>query len=197
MFKISNKTKRQPEIVTIPKFKFVTIQGEGNPNNPPFLEDVKALYTMTYKVKMSYKREYPPKNYESYKIHPLEGVWDLIDYSKPSTDKNNLKYKIMIQQPAFFNEELFELFLLEIIQKGKTNNINKLSYEEIEEGLCCQMLHIGPYENESETFSIMESYVNQIGYKRQSKLHREIYISDPRRSKKENLKTMLRFNIEK
>ena len=85
------KAKRQPEIVMIPSMKFVTIQGEGDPNDTPFLEDVKALYAMTYKVKMSYKRDNPPENYEPYKIYPLEGVWDLIDYSKPATDKKNLK----------------------------------------------------------------------------------------------------------
>ena len=191
------KAKRQPEIVMIPSMKFVTIQGEGDPNDTPFLEDVKALYAMTYKVKMSYKRDNPPENYEPYKIYPLEGVWDLIDYSKTATRKDNLKYTIMIQQPSFFNQDMFIMFLEEISKKGKVSRAHQLKYEVIEEGLCCQMLHVGPYDNELETFSIMESYVNESGYKRLSKIHKEIYLSDPRRAKKENLKTILRFQIHK
>lgn len=191
------KAKRHPQMISVPRMKFVTINGEGNPNDTPFLEDVKALYAMTYKVKMSYKREYPPKDYEAYKISPLEGVWDLIDYSKPAENKNNLKYTIMIQQPSFFNKDLFDMFLEEIIKKGNVSRAPQLRYEVIEEGLCCQMLHIGPYENEPETFSIMESYVNELGYMRLSKIHKEIYLSDPRRSKQESLKTILRFQIDK
>lgn len=191
------KAKRQPQIITVPSIKFVTINGEGDPNDAPFLEDVKALYAMTYKVKMSYKRDNPPENYEPYKIYPLEGDWDLIDYSKPATRKNNLKYKIMIQQPSFFNQHLFEMFLEEILKKGNVTHATQLKYEVIEEGLCCQMLHIGPYDNELETFAIMQEYISQMGYQRLSKIHKEIYLSDPRRTKKENLKTILRVQIGK
>lgn len=190
------KAKSKPEMIQVPKLKFVTIEGQGNPNDAPFLEDVKALYAITYKIKMSYKREFPPSNYEPYKIFPLEGIWDLIDYQKPATDKSNLKYKLMIQQPHFFNQLLFQKFIEEIKQKGNVNRVENLKYEEIEEGLCCQMLHLGPYETETETFSIMETYVNESGYKRLSKIHKEIYLSDPRRSKKEKLKTILRFQID-
>ena len=89
------------------------------------------------------------------------------------------------------------MFLEEISKKGKVSRAHQLKYEVIEEGLCCQMLHVGPYDNELETFSIMESYVNESGYKRLSKIHKEIYLSDPRRAKKENLKTILRFQIHK
>jgi hypothetical protein len=192
----STRIKDSPEIVYISKLKYITIQGEGNPNESLFSKHVAALYSMTYKVKMSYKRKQPPKDYEAYKIFPLEGVWDLIDYDIPATDKSNLKYTLMIQQPVFFNKELFDIFYEEIQIKGNLEYASKLKYEEIEDGLSCQMLHLGPYENESQTFSVMEAYTMQSGYKRMSKLHKEIYLSDPRRSKPENLRTVLRFKVE-
>lgn len=186
-----------PIILSIPLFKFIAIQGKGDPNQEDFPKDVSALYTMTYAVKMSYRHANPPKYYYPYTIFPMEGVWDLVDYSKPSTDKSNFKYTLMIQQPDFLTKELFDAFHERMKVKKPSDALVKVSYVEYNEGLVCQMLHKGSFDNEPKTFAMMESFVNSQGYKRISKLHREIYYSDPRRTAPEKLKTLLRFQIEK
>lgn len=186
----------KPQILEIPTMKYITIDGQGNPNHQGFADDVSALYAITYPIKMSYKKPSAPKGYYEYKIFPLEGVWDLVDYSKPSTDKENYKYTLMIQQPDFVDQALFEVFFEEAIKKGKNPFVSKVRYQELSEGLVCQMLHKGPFEMEHESFKLMEAYCEEQGYKRVSKLHKEIYLSDPRRSQPENLKTILRFAIE-
>ena len=191
----SRKTK--PQIIDIPVMKYITIEGQGNPNKQGFADDVSALYAITYPIKMSYKRPSAPTGYYEYKIFPLEGVWDLVDYTKPSTDKDNYKYTLMIQQPDFVDQVLFDGFLEEAIKKGKNPFVSKVKYQEMKEGLVCQMLHKGPFETEHETFQIMEAYCDEQGFQRVSKHHKEIYLSDPRRSKPENLKTILRFTIER
>lgn len=186
----------KPQILEIPKMKYITIEGQGNPNHQGFADDVSALYAITYPIKMSYKRLAAPKGYYDYKIFPLEGVWDLVDYTKPSTDKENYKYTLMIQQPDFVDQALFDAFQEEAIKKGKNPFVSKVTYQEMTEGLVCQMLHKGPFETEDESFKLMEAYCEEQGCKRVSKLHKEIYLSDPRRSKPENLKTILRFQVE-
>ena len=58
------------------------------------------------------------------------------------------------------------------------------------------MLHQGPYDNEPESFKMMESFLNERGLKRLSKDHREIYLSDARKTVPEKLKTVLRIKVE-
>ena len=104
-------------ILNIPKMKFIFIEGEGDPNNNKEFQDMmSALYGFSYTVKMSYKKD-KPEGYYDYTVFPLEGVWDLIDKSKPSTDKSNFKFRIMIRQPEFLTKELYNKFLLEVKNK--------------------------------------------------------------------------------
>jgi len=188
--------KEVPQIINIPKMKFVIIEGEGDPNGEAFGEVMQALYSFSYTVKMSYKSNDIPKDYYEYKVFPLEGVWDLIDKSKPSTDKSNFKYQVMIRQPEFLTKELFDKFLDKVKSKKPNKFLDKILFKEIEEGLCCQMLHVGSYDDEPKSFKIMEDYCKENSYTRITKVHREIYMSDPRKTKISKLKTILRFQIK-
>lgn len=188
--------KQSPEIIEIPQMNFATIKGEGDPNEEPFASRTEALYSLSYAVKMSYKSENPPEGYYPYVVFPLEGVWDLVDKEKGNLDKANYAYKIMIRQPDFLTKALFDTFVEQIKKKKSNGYINDLGYECIEDGLCCQMLHVGSFDTEIETFEKMEQFVISKGYKRLSKLHREIYLSDPRKTAPEKLKTVLRFKVQ-
>ena len=196
-FKKLYMPKNKPEIIEIPKIKFALVEGQGDPNGEEFSKAIEALYSFSYAVKMSYKSNDVPEDYYEYTVFPLEGVWDLIDKSKPPTDKNNLSYTIMIRQPDFLTEELFEKFKMATIKKKPNPNLEKLEFKEIEEGLCCQMMHLGSYDSEPESFSLMEDFCKGNGIIRLSKIHREIYISDPRKAQPEKMKTVLRFQCRK
>jgi hypothetical protein len=100
--------KTVPVLVTVPLMKFAMIRGQGDPNGEGFASDVAALYSFSYAVKMSYKSKVVPQDYFEYTVFPLEGEWDLVDKGKPSTDKSNYKYNIMIRQPEFLDDALFE-----------------------------------------------------------------------------------------
>lgn len=189
--------KNKPEIIQIPMMRFAIVSGEGDPNGEEFSKAIEALYSFSYAVRMSHKSGDIPKGYYEYTVFPLEGVWDLIDKSKPPTDKSNLSYKIMIRQPDFLTEEQFKKFL-ELTMKKKPNpNLERLEFKEIEEGLCCQIMHLGSYDSEPESFALMEDYCKGNGIARLSKIHREIYISDPRKAQPEKMKTVLRFQCRK
>lgn len=189
--------KNSPVIIDVPSINFIMLGGSGDPNGEEFALETSALYSLSYAVKMSYKGKNIPENYYEYTVFPLEGVWDLIDKSLPPTDKNNLKYKIMIRQPDFITVDLFKYFLAETKRKKPNTFLDKIEFGTINEGLCCQMLHLGSYDAEPASFDLMEQFCKDNGYTRVSKLHREIYISDPRKTLPDKLKTVLRFQVEK
>ena len=186
----------QPSVVRVPAISFAVIDGRGDPNGEAFAEATAALYSFSYAVKMSYKSKEPPEGYYDYTVFPLEGVWDLIDKSKPSTDKSNYAYSIMIRQPEFLNSRLFDRFLVETKKKKPNACLNRLQSVTTEEGLCCQMLHVGPFDDEPESFEKMHRFCTANGYIRNSMVHREIYLSDPRKTAQDKLKTVLRFSIK-
>jgi hypothetical protein len=187
--------RRVPEIVEVPKMPFVMVSGSGDPNGEDFTRAVEALYSVSYAVRMSYKSENVPEGYYGYTVFPLEGVWDLLDRTKPATDKNNLKYTIMIRQPDFLTEQWFACFLDRVKKKKPNPFLDHVRFEHAEEGLCCQMMHHGSFDNEPASFAQLEAFCTANGYFRSSKLHREIYLSDPRKSQPEKLRTVLRFHV--
>ena len=193
--------KNKPELISIPKFKFFTIEGSGNPNDDFFAEYIGVLYSLSYGIKMSPKKGIGPKGYFDYTVYPLEGVWDLNEEAKKSfngtINKNDLVFKIMIRQPDFVESD-FALEILEYAKKKKPHYLlEKVRFEEIIEGNCIQMLHIGSYDDEPASFRIMESFAEQENFRRKTKTHREIYLSDARKVSPDKLKTVLRVCIEK
>jgi hypothetical protein len=193
--------KAKPEIIDIPSFKFFTLEGKGNPNDEFFADYVGALYSLSYGVKMSYKKGIEPKGFYDYIVYPLEGVWDLTekgreDYKKGFINKEELLFKLMIRQPDFV-DEAYAKFIVEEAKKNKPNALlNDVKFEEIEEGKVVQMLHVGSYDSEMESFKIMEEFVKESGFERAEKLHKEIYLSDARKVEAEKLKTILRFKVK-
>lgn len=189
---------KKPNLLKIPKYKYYVIEGFGNPNSLEFSEKISALYSLSYGIRMSYKTENIPKGYYQYTVFPLEGIWDLIDHSKNFSidDKDNLKYKIMIRQPDFVTRE----YALENIQRVKSKSFNKyhdlVRFEELDEGLVVQALHIGSFDTEEETIKIIEKFLLDNNLERTTKIHKEIYLSDFRRTKEENLKTTLRVYVK-
>lgn len=190
--------KAEPVIVQVPKIKFFTIEGKGNPNNnKDFQARVKTLYKLAYTVKMMPKAGVTPKGYVEYTVYPLEGIWDISAKGKKAKEfsKDFLQYKIMIRQPDFVDEAVFEK-ALELNVKNKNLLLGEVKLEEIEDGLCVQMLHKGSYDTEFQTtFQAMEKFIADNGYKRIGKKHREIYLKFTPDTDK--METTIRFFVSK
>ena len=192
--------KVKPTLVTVPKMKYFTISGKGNPNNnKDFQDKIGVLYSLSYAVRMMPRKGFTPEGYFEYTVYPLEGIWDLTEEGRKSEalNKDELVYTIMIRQPNFVTNEVFNK-ALEIVNKKKPNILFKdVKFEEIEDGLCVQMLHVGAYDDEPKTFEIIKRFLDENGYKRKLMIHKEIYLSDFRRAEKDKLKTVLRVFINK
>jgi hypothetical protein len=193
--------KNEPTEVTVPNFKFISISGEGNPNSELFSEHLAALYAMAYGIRMSPKKGILTEGYFDYTVYPLEGVWDINEEAKKNytgkLNKDDFVYDLMIRQPDFVTDELFEKILKQTFAKKKIDHLQKIKLVELKEGDCIQMLHVGSYDDEPESFQKMEAYAAKQGWTRTSKIHREIYLSDARKVALEKLKTVLRFNVHR
>ena len=188
-----------PELIEVPAFRFFTIEGKGNPNDPAFAEYIGVLYALAYSVRMSPKQGNAPEGYYEYTVFPLEGVWDIDDDAKRKytgkLDKDTLVFKLMIRQPSFVNPE----YAKKTIEKNRLKKPGalweKVAFEEIEEGKCIQMMHLGSYDSEPESFRLMDELAASMKLSRTDHTHREIYMSDPRKVKPEKLKTVLRYKV--
>lgn len=196
--------KQQPTIKNVGEYMYIVVEGAGDPNSDAFASGVEALYALSYGIKMAPRNGVDIPGYYDYTVFPLEGLWDLSEEGRERYHsgesivdlKQYFTYRIMIRQPDFVTEELFKDRQQAVYKKKQNDDILQARLESIQEGLCCQMLHLGPYDDEPATFKVMENYIQEQGYRRLTMQHKEIYISDPRRTAPEQLKTTLRFYIE-
>jgi len=192
--------KNKPGRIQVPEFGFFTIDGMGNPNDKKFPEYIRVLYSLSYAVKMSPKKGWAPEGYFDYAVYPLEGVWDIREEARQTFDgslnKDDLVFKLMIRQPRFVNEN-YALSVIEKVKKSKAHELlGEVKFERMAEGDCIQMLHVGSYDQEPESFRIMEEFAEKENLTRLSKVHREIYLTDARKTQAEKLKTVLRFQVK-
>ena len=193
----------QPTFIDVPTFKFISLRGACSPDEPLFAEVVGTLYSNAYTIKMQLKANpsQQPNGYNDYTVYPLEGVWDINNAAKKTftgtINKADLSYQMLLRQPDFVSVDIYQQ-MLELVNHKKHNPLfDQVVFDTVNEGRCIQMLHIGPFENEPESFAKMETFGEEQGYERKSKLHREIYLSDPRRTAQEKLKTVLRYQLVK
>jgi hypothetical protein len=189
----------EPGLIQVPAYNYYMLRGTGNPNADGFAEAVGVLYSLSYAVKMLPKKGPEPEGYYEYTIFPLEGVWDLSEAGrrKAVLDKDELVYTLMIRQPDFVTPEL----AAEVLEKVRLSKphplLQQAAFAGYEDGLSVQMLHIGSYDDEPQSFTRMQEYCADQGLQRLSLLHREIYISDARRIQPEKLRTVLRFKVSR
>ncbi|MCI9976139.1 GyrI-like domain-containing protein [Clostridioides difficile] len=191
--------KENPILVEVPEQKFIMLRGSGDPNDKEFTEAIGVLYSLAYAIKTMPKKGIVPEGYFDYTVFPLEAIWDKGEKSKYSDIliKEDLVYTMMIRQPDFVTQDLLDK-AINIVKKKKAHNLlEKIRFESINEGLCVQMLHVGSYDNEPESFDIMSEFCKRNNLIRKSNVHHEIYISDARKVSPDSLKTVLRFEVKR
>ena len=194
--------KNKPQIVTVPKANYIAVRGKGNPNEADgaYQQAMRVLYSVAYTLKMSYKTDYKIEGFFEYVVPPLEGFWwqegiDGVDYA----NKDAFQWISVIRLPDFITEKDFN-WAVETAAKKKKLDCSSAEFLTIDEGLCVQIMHIGAYDNEPETVAVMDAFLEETGYVNdfsETRLHHEIYLSDPRRTAPEKLKTVIRHPIRK
>lgn len=194
--------KDKPEIVTVPKANYIAVRGTGNPNDEDgeYKLAVGVLYAIAYTLKMSHKADYKMQGFFEYVVPPLEGFWwqegiEGIDYS----DKSTFCWVSVIRLPDFVTEKDFAWAVQTATQKKKID-CSKAEFLTIDEGLCVQIMHHGPFDDEPETVALMDAYIEANGYENDfsdARSHHEIYLSDARKVAPERWRTVIRHPIKK
>ena len=194
--------KNKPEIVTVPKANYIAVRGKGNPNeiDGAYQQAISILYAVAYTLKMSYKTEHKIEGFFEYVVPPLEGFWwqdnvDGIDYA----DKAAFNWISVIRLPEFITQKDFE-WAVETASEKKKLDCSSAEFLTVDEGLCVQIMHIGAFDDEPQTVTLMDEYIAQNGYENditESRLHHEIYLSDAREVAPEKWKTVIRHPIKR
>jgi hypothetical protein len=179
----------EPVLVTVPPLRYLMVDGQGDPNTSErYAQAVEALFAVSYTVKFAVKKG--PQALD-YAVMPLEGLWWADDPQAFVTgDKAQWHWTLMILQPVWATAELIEAAMAEVRRKKRLPGLDRLRLEPFEEGLCAQVLHVGPFANEGPTIERLHAFVHTHGQLRGK--HHEIYLSDIRRAAPERWKTILR-----
>ncbi len=175
--------------------RFAMIDGHGDPNTAQAYKDaVEALYAVAYKVKFASKHELD----RDYVVPPLEGLWWAEDVGVfTERDKSAWDWTMMIMQPDWIIQDMVTEAVRQVADSKDLPALPLLRLETYHEGLSVQILHIGSYDDEGPTIARLHNeFLPQNGYVEAGK-HHEIYLSDPRRTAPEKLKTVLRQPVEK
>lgn len=205
-------SKTKPTIVEVPAMGFVMVAGTGDPNadDGEYAQAMSMLYGLSFTIKMSKMSGNQPDGYFEYVVSPLEGLWwtdDVPFEGMPIQDKSAFTWISMIRQPDFVTPDVFEWAVCELARKKPELDLSRARFEVLEEGLCAQILHKGPYDGEPATIAEMNRFIEAEGYVTDissaqapfplARRHHEIYLGDPRTCKPENLKTVIRHPIRK
>jgi len=190
------------ETLQIPDLQFAMIDGSIEKGSEPgrslsFAEATQAIYGLAYTLKFTLKKR--KTQAIDYPVMALEGLWWVEDGFFDITIKDNWFYTLMIMLPDVITKDLFEDAREQVHKKkGNSEMLNRLRLDHFEEGLCVQVMHIGPYATEPATIERMKEFMKVNGLKDNvgpNGKHHEIYLSDPRKAAPDKMKTVLRHPV--
>lgn len=194
--------KTKPSILEVPPMRFIAMRGEGDPNvsGGAYQSALELLYGVAYTLKMSYKTDHAIEGFFQYVVPPLEGFWwqpgvKGVDYS----DKAGFHWISAIRLPDFVTKEDFD-WAINAASTKKRMDFSPVELLEIDEGLCVQCMHLGPYDDEPATVAAMQEYALAQGYVEDfsdARHHHEIYLSDPRKADPAKMKTVIRHPLRR
>ena len=192
--------KKKPTLVKVPPMNFFMIDGKGTPDSEEYHSAMQSLYSFTFTIKMSKMSGNQPPGYFEYVVPPLEGLWSCEDGPFVFAKRDQWIWTSMIRQPEIVTQEVYLNTKDEIAKKKTEIDVSKVRFESLDEGLCVQIMHNGPYDQEQSSIEQIIQYIeaNNLELDFESgRKHHEIYLSDPRRCKPENLKTVIRYPVKK
>ena len=189
-----------PTLVDVPPANYIAVSGTGNPNDEgsEYKDSIGLLYGIAFTIKMSKKGGRQIEGYFDYVVPPLEGLWWSENGEVNYAHKEAFHFISMIRLPEFVTRADFDWAVAEATRKKKTD-FSKVEFFHYEEGRCVQCMHIGPFDSEPITIGKMKAFAEQQGLSiaiDDVSRHHEIYLSDPRKTAADKLKTVIRYPLK-
>lgn len=192
--------KEEPALIEVPAMNFIMADGSGEPAGESYQTALQALYALTFTIKMSKMSGNQPEGYFDYVLPPLEGLWWSPQGELDLQDREGWLWTSMIRQPEFVTPEVFAWAVEECRRKKPNVDVSRVRLESFTEGLCVQIMHIGPFAEEARSTAKLAAYIAEHGLINDSGMvrkHHEIYLGDPRKTAPERLRTVLRFPVSR
>lgn len=193
LYKVARK---EPALVQVPEIAYIMIDGHGDPNtSQEYHQAIEALYALSYGLKFALKKEHGL----DYRVGPLEGLWWAQDMTAFTVDrKSDWSWTMMIAQPDAVTPAHFDEMSEQVARKKDLPALTTARLEPYKEGLCAQILHVGPFSEEGPTIAALHEFIRAQGYSFDTPAckHHEIYLSDVRRAAPEHWKTVIRQPVD-
>ena len=181
--------RRTPRLVEVPRLSYFMIDGQGPPAGEALQVAIQALYPTAYTIKFALKAA----GRTDFVAPPLEALWWSAD---PRAFEENRRdawcWTLMLMLPEHVGNADLQAALETLERKGKRAPAHdQMRLATLEEGRAVQALYVGPYDDMGPAVDQLRAFADSNGY-RQTGRHHDIYLSDPRRSAPEKLKTLLR-----
>ena len=187
-----NPPTGEVELIRVPTLKYIMVDGVGDPGGEAFQQAMGVIYNVAYTMKFSSKATLR----KDYNVMAPEGLWWMKGGGFDAAKRDEWMWTLMSVQPDFVTSKLFSEAVKGVRQKKDPPGLEKARLESFAEGLCVQILHVGPYSAEPESIAKLEAYAKENGYRMAGK-HHEIYLGDPRRAAPSKLRTIIRHPVAK
>jgi hypothetical protein len=184
-------TPAAPVLLAIKPATYLAIEGRGTPGGARFTAAIGALYAVAFTIKMT--RKFGGR--QDYAVAKLEGFWDF-DGDAAKTPRAEWRWTLGIRTPPFVRTAELRKAVATLLAKEKPAEVTEVRLETRKEGSCVQMLHVGPYDRESETIEKMRAFAERKRFELMAP-HHEIYLSDPRRVPPQRLRTIIRLPVKR
>ena len=177
-------------LVDIPPAHVLMVDGIGNPeSSAAFREAIGKLYGVTYTLRFGLRRA----GLDPGPMPPLEGLWRSEDMPILSgqRDAGAIHWTLLMHLPEMASADAVHAALEDLARKRGPDAITGLRVERFEEGRCAQITHLGPYDTEEATIGRLLRFIEEHQL-RPTGRHHEVYLSDPRRTRPERVRTLLR-----
>lgn len=171
-------------------FNYMTISGEWHPEwSKVFNNAVQLLEWLSFTMKFRLKND-PPQGFFDYNMPPAETVWKNMD-KKPELRKR----KVSLPIPNYISEDRV-VNTWRIAQAKTEEKLPQVKFTKWKKKDTIQILQVWAYGKSKRTVNKLHSYAKKNNLEIKSE-YQEIYLNDMRRTKPENLETIIRYDVKK
>ncbi|MDN5201894.1 GyrI-like domain-containing protein [Fulvivirgaceae bacterium BMA10] len=184
------KGSTQPILINLDPLYYLSISDQSSPESEKFTGAIEAIYPMAFGIKRASK-----EHGRDFVVPKMEAQWWVeSDIPFNEVPKEEWHWKILIPMPNFVDIKIYLTAKQKVLEQTGNQRVQDITFEQLDESKVVQAMHIGSYDAEEATIKKLLGFMDQNQLKMNG-YHHEIYISDPRRTAADKLKTIIRYPV--